>query len=201
MPGRCGIRSRAGPDARVGRYRASTALRVERALDGVEYLARSKRLRQKAERLRRLGAKRRRGVCKTGKKDRRNAQLLAQPAGQLDAVDWAGQANVYKGERRAARRGERDCLRAGSGDPGNREAQLAEDFLDTAGDEGLVLDNQDARRLACAGPGNHLTPINCHERITQFAERRKVRETNGTAKRRFHPGSAVSQHNRRKGLK
>jgi hypothetical protein len=75
--------------------RAGSAFQLaKRALDRLEDLARQKRLWQKTERLRRLGASGGLAVDQPGQEDRCQSVFLAQQAGQLDAVDRAGQPDI-----------------------------------------------------------------------------------------------------------
>src|SRR5437870_2806900 len=47
------------------------------------------------------------------------------------------------------------------GDAGDAKSGLGEDFLDIAGDEGFVLDDQDRDRLVSIRRRNHLKLVTC----------------------------------------
>src|SRR6266550_9099961 len=80
--------------------RGSVPRLAQRPFDRVEYLAGPERLSQKAERLRELGAMGRLLIGQAGQEDRRHREFLPQLAGQLNAVDRAGQPDVDEREPR-----------------------------------------------------------------------------------------------------
>src|SRR5207249_10252673 len=83
---------------------------------------------------------------------------------QLDAVDRPGQPDVDKRQRGAVLRRQRQGLGARTGDAGDGKSGARQYFFDVAGDERLILDDEDADLLAPVRWRNHLKPIACCRR-------------------------------------
>ena len=142
--------------------RGSAPRLAQRPFDRVEHLARPEWLAQKAEGLRELGAMGRLLIGQAGQEDRRNPEFLPQQAGQFDAIDRAGQPDVDEGETRPGFLCERQRLGPRGRDAGNAKARFRQHFLDIAGDKRFILDDQNARRLACAPIGDHFKIVTWH---------------------------------------
>src|SRR5205807_8959209 len=95
-------------------------------------------------------------------------ELLAQLAGELDAVDRPGQPDIDERQGRGVFRRQRKRLGARGGDAGDAEPGFAENLFDVARDERLVLDDQDADRLASILWRNHLKLTACHRRASSL---------------------------------
>ena len=116
-------------------------------LDHIEERVHRIRLLQPAERLGGCGPPPRLRIGMRGREDAANAMVAKQFESRIDAVALAREAYIHQYESGALFDGERDRLFGGSRDADEIEACFGQGFFDLHGDEEVVFDDHDPRRL------------------------------------------------------
>lgn len=92
--------------------------------------------------------------------------LAIKPSGRaacarLGAIQRSVQLDIDKRQSRTGLGGESQSLRPGSRDTDDAKPGNPEHRVNKARDQRLVLDDKNARRLACVQMRNHLNPVAC----------------------------------------
>ena len=117
---------------------------VERHFEHGAQLALGEGLEDVAQRFGKLGARQRVALGIGGEKDHRQRELAADGQRCGDAIDGAGQLDVHQYQVRPQLPGQRDGLLTTGGAARDLVAQIQQQLLDVAGDDGFVFDDQDS---------------------------------------------------------